>query len=508
MSDHVDVVIIGAGLSGIGAAWRLQEACPWASFLVLEGRDTIGGTWDLFRYPGIRSDSDMFTLGYPFRPWQGEDSIAGGEAIRSYIAETARVGGVDRRIRFGHRVTNLAWDPGQSLWTVTARVTDGNDLDSDKPDSKGPDSKGPESDNEKRFTCRFVFSCTGYYRYDRGHTPSFDGEDDFAGVVVHPQFWPEDLDLTGRRVAVVGSGATAITLVPKLAAVAEHVTMVQRSPTWVVGRSTRSSTATRLRRWLPRRWADRAIRSVNVAVSQGSYFGARRFPGAARRLLTASLERDLPHGFAIDPHFTPHYDPWEQRLCVATDGDLFAAIANGSVTVVTDTVEGYSPGGLRLGSGANIDADVVVTATGLELLFMGGMEITVGGHRIDPAAVLTYEGMMLEGVPNLAVAFGYANASWTLKSDITSRFVAGVLNYLYANGLHDGDLTTCTPVNGGVAPTNDPIMGLSSGYVRRAAGAMPKQGAAAPWRVAHSYRADRKALGREPWRHDPCLVFS
>jgi len=308
VSNHVDVVVIGAGLSGIGAAWRLQEQCPWASFVVLEGRDTIGGTWDLFRYPGIRSDSDMFTLGYPFRPWQGDDSIAGGEAIRSYIAETARAGGVDRRIRFGHRVTNLDWDPDQSLWNVTARVADG-----DRPVGNELDAS-----NQVRFTCRFVFSCTGYYHYDRGHTPTFEGEDDFTGVVVHPQFWPEELDLTGRRVAVVGSGATAITLVPELATTARHVTMVQRSPTWVVGRSTRSSTAARIRRWLPRRWADRAIRSVNVAVSQGSYFAARRFPGAARRLLTASLARDLPDGFAIDPHFTPRYDPWEQRLCVAS----------------------------------------------------------------------------------------------------------------------------------------------------------------------------------------------
>jgi cation diffusion facilitator CzcD-associated flavoprotein CzcO len=469
MTEHVDVVIIGAGLSGVGAAYRLQQQCPWASFIVLESRHAIGGTWDLFRYPGIRSDSDMFTLGYPFRPWDGEQAIAGGDNIRSYIADTAHEAGIDERIRFGHRVTGLQWSSGDARWQVTAHRVDSGDT--------------------VELTCGFVVSCTGYYRYDRGHTPEFAGQQRFAGTVVHPQFWPDDLDVSGKGVVVIGSGATAITLVPALAQTAGHVTMLQRSPTWVVGRPTRSSTAQRLRRWLPQRVADRVVRWLNVVTSQGSYFGARRFPKVARRLLLASLERDLPAGFAIDPHFTPRYDPWEQRLCVATDGDLFAAIANGSASVVTDSVATFTETGIELVSGEVLDADVVVTATGLELLFMGGVSVTVDDVAVDPSQCLTYRGMMLEGVPNLAVAFGYANASWTLKADLTSRFVADLVNYL-----NDEGLASCTPVNGGVAAVPESIMGLASGYVERAAGILPHQGAQAPWRVQHSYRADRRAV--------------
>jgi monooxygenase len=482
VTEHVDVLVIGAGLSGIGAAHRLQESCPWASYVILESRDAIGGTWDLFRYPGIRSDSDMFTLGYEFRPWTGATSIADGASIREYIVDTAAEAGIDRQIRFGHRVVTLAWSTDDALWRVTAERSD--------------------TGETVELTCGFVYSCTGYYRYDRGYTPEFDGLDEYAGQVIHPQHWPEDLDVTDKRVVVIGSGATAITLIPALARDAAHVTMLQRSPTWVVSLPTRSAVADRLHRLLPRRWADIAIRWINVLTSQGSYFFSRRWPALMRKGLRKGLERELPEGYDIDTHFTPRYDPWDQRLCVATDGDLFAAIRAGTASVVTDQVERFSATGVRLVSGAELDADVVVTATGLDMLFIGGIEVSVDGEVIDPALRLLYKGMMVEGVPNLAVAIGYANASWTLKADLTSQYVCRLLDHMRATGMRQ-----CTAVNRTAHQVEGSVLGLSSGYLQRAADRMPRQGSAFPWRVHQSYLRDHRALKRSAVSDD-AMVFA
>jgi len=482
VSEHLDVLVIGAGLSGIGAAHRLQQSCPWVSFAIFESRDAIGGTWDLFRYPGIRSDSDMFTLGYEFRPWDGAKSIADGNSIRQYIVDTAAESGVDRRIRFGHRVASLAWSSADAVWKVTAERTDTGDT--------------------VELTCGFVFSCTGYYRYDRGYTPSFEGLDEFAGQVVHPQHWPDDLDITDKRVVVIGSGATAITLVPALAGDAAHVTMLQRSPTWVVSLPSHSRVSNRLRRMLPRRWADVAVRWANVLASQGSYFLSRRWPGLMRKGLRKGLERELPAGYDIDTHFTPRYDPWDQRLCVATDGDLFAAIRADAASVVTDEIVRFTPSGVTLASGTALDADVVVTATGLEVLFIGGIEVSVDGEAIDPASRLLYKGMMIEGVPNLAVAFGYANASWTLKADLTSQYVCRLLNHMRLTGLRQ-----CTTVNQTAHQVEGSVLGLSSGYLQRAADQMPRQGSVFPWKVHQSYLRDHRALKRSGL-DDEAMVFS
>jgi monooxygenase len=482
VSEHLDVLVIGAGLSGIGAAYRLQESCPWASYAIFESRDAIGGTWDLFRYPGIRSDSDMFTLGYEFRPWDGAASIADGGSIRQYIVDTAVEAGIDRRIRFGHRVVALEWSSDEARWHVTAERSD--------------------TGEAIELTCGFVFSCTGYYRYDRGYTPDFVGLDEFSGQVIHPQHWPDDLDVTGKRVVVVGSGATAITLIPALAGDAAHVTMLQRSPTWVVSFPSRSALAHRLRRVLPSPWGDTAIRWINVLVSQGSYFLSRRWPAVMRKGLRKGLERELPDGYDIDTHFTPRYDPWDQRLCVATDGDLFAAIRSGAASVVTDEIDRFTESGIRLVSGSELDADVVVTATGLEILFIGGIDVSVDGEAVDPALQLMYKGMMVEGVPNLAVAFGYANASWTLKADLTSQYVCRLLNHMRAQGI-----SQCMAVNRTATHVEGSMLGLSSGYLQRAADRMPRQGSVFPWRVHQSYLKDHRALKRSGLTDD-AMVFT
>lgn len=482
IDNDVDVVVIGAGLSGIAAAWRLAEKCPWARFVIIESREAIGGTWDLFRYPGVRSDSDMFTLGYPFRPWDGQNTIAGGGAIRDYIVSTAAAAGLDRRIRFGRRVTAMQWSSSQGKWRLTVR--------------------DESSGTHDAVTCRFVVSCTGYYRYDRGHIPRFEGQEHFVGDVVHPQHWPDSLDVAGRKVVVVGSGATAITLVPSLAQSADHVTMLQRSPTWVVSRSTRDPMVQRLRRWLPKVMADRVVRRMQIAVSQGSWRLSRRHPGLVKRFLLRSVAAQLPPGFDVDPHFTPTYDPWEQRLCVATDGDLFAALRSGRASVVTDRIEGFTPNGIALASGGELPCDVVVTATGLELLFMGGIDVTVDGVPVNVSDRLMYRGMMLDGVPNLVVAFGYANASWTLRADLSSQFAASLIDHL-----ETAHLASCTPVSGSVETVAESVMGLSSGYVQRGSDALPRQGAEGPWRVGHDYWSDRREVLGSRFGADPELVF-
>ena len=467
--EHVDVLIVGAGLSGIAAAHHLQTKCPWATYAIVEARDAIGGTWDLFRYPGIRSDSDMFTLGYSFRPWQGENSISDGESILQYIRDTAAESGIDRHIRFGHRVERAEWSTEQARWAVTATRTD--------------------TGRTVRLTCGFLFSCSGYYRYDRGHLPDFPGMERFEGTLVHPQQWPEDLDHTGKRIVVIGSGATAVTLVPSLARRATHVTMLQRSPSYVVSLPAKDPVADLLRRRLPPRWSGPIIRWMKALTSQASYRLSKWRPQLMRRLLRKGLERQLPAGYDLDTHFNPSYDPWDQRLCVVPDGDLFSALRDGTASIVTDRIETFTPKGLQLCSGIELEADVIVTATGLELLFMGGIELVVDGEPVDVAERLTYKGMMLEGVPNAALAIGYTNASWTLKCELTCDYVCRLLN-----GLRERGLRQCTPVNRDGTVSPQPLLGLSSGYIQRAEGRFPKQGSRAPWLVHQSYLRDYRTM--------------
>jgi monooxygenase len=456
--EHFDVLIVGAGISGIDAAYRLQTEHPQRTYAILEGRDAIGGTWDLFRFPGIRSDSDMFTLGFPFRPWREAAAIADGASIRRYLGETAAEFGIDRRIRFGRRVTAAAWSSPDQRWEVEARTADG---------------------GTERYTCDFLFLGTGYYRYDRGYLPDFPGIEAHRGTVVHPQHWPEDLDCAGKNVVVIGSGATAVTLVPALAERGAHVTMLQRSPSYVVALPGTDHLVDRLPRW-----ANRLIRWKNVLVTSAFYELARRAPGVAKRVLRAGLERQIPDHRVIDRDFTPHYQPWDQRLCVVPDGDMFRAMRAGRAEVVTDTIDTFAEGGIRLASGRELPADVVVTATGLQLQVGGGVRITVDGTNVDPGRTVVYRGCLLSGVPNLAICVGYVNASWTLRADLTARYVCRLLAHMDARGYR-----SATPEYHGAAVTR-PLIDLTSGYVRRAADVLPKQGRSAPWVLRQSYLAD------------------
>jgi cation diffusion facilitator CzcD-associated flavoprotein CzcO len=465
----LDVLIVGAGLSGIGAGHYMQAECPWASYAIFESRDAIGGTWDLFRYPGVRSDSDMFTLGYSFRPWDGEKSIADGASILQYIKDTAREEGIDEHIRFNHRIVSADWSSDDARWHITAERTD--------------------TGATIELTCGFVFSCSGYYRYDHGYLPDFAGMDRFAGRIVHPQAWPADLDYTGKRVVVIGSGATAVTLVPSMAADAAHVTMLQRSPSYIASVPAKNPAANLLRKVLPERYAGGAIRWMLALGTQAFFQVSQRRPGFVKRILRKGLERQLPPGYDIDTHFTPRYNPWDQRFCAVPDGDLFKAISDGSASVVTDHIDTFTEKGLLLESSTELEADIVITATGLELLFIGGIELSVDGEAVDLPSKLTYKGMMLEGVPNLAVAIGYTNASWTLKCDLTCDYVCRLLNHMRESAQQQ-----CTPRNRNASVTAAPLLGLSSGYVQRSAHKFPKQGSAFPWQVHQSYLRDYRAL--------------
>ncbi|SCF22046.1 Predicted flavoprotein CzcO associated with the cation diffusion facilitator CzcD [Micromonospora purpureochromogenes] len=463
-SDHVDVLIVGAGLSGVGAACHLRRNCPDKTYAVLEARDAIGGTWDLFRYPGIRSDSDMFTLGYSFKPWTDPKAIADGDAIRRYVRETAREYGVDEHIRFRHRVLRAEWDSATARWTVHAHRDD--------------------TGEDVVLTCAFLFACSGYYRYDAGYTPEFPGAERFTGELVHPQHWPEDLDHTGKRVVVIGSGATAVTLVPAMAERAAHVTMLQRSPTYVISLPSRDVVADALRRWLPAKTAYPVVRWKNVLLGTVNFQLSRRAPKLVRSLLLRAAKGRLPAGYDVDRHFSPRYDPWDQRLCVVPDGDLFHAVRAGRASVVTDTVDTFTEGGVRLGSGEELPADIVVTATGLNLLALGGMTLAVDGVDVDLAQTVAYKGMMLSDVPNFAMTIGYTNASWTLKADLVATYVCRLLRHLDATGQQV--VTPVAPGSGELVPLID----LKSGYVLRSVDALPKQGARAPWRLHQNYARD------------------
>ncbi len=480
--DHFDVLIVGAGLSGIGAARHLQAKCPGTSFAILEARETLGGTWDYFRYPGVRSDSDMYTLGYSFRPWASPQAIADGASILEYVRAAAEETGVARAIRYRHRVERARWSSAEARWAV-----EGRDLASGAP---------------FRVTCRFLFLCAGYYDYEGGYEPEFPGRERFGGRVVHPQRWAPDVEYEGKRVVVVGSGATAVTLVPELAKRAAHVTMVQRSPTYVVARPGRDRVADWLRARLPAGGAYALARWKNVLLGMAFYAYCRRFPAHAGRLLVAQARQALGGEVDVATHFTPRYNPWDQRVCLAPDGDFFAALRGGRAAVVTGEIESFTERGLRLRSGEEIDADLVVTATGLRLKFLGGAEVEVDGRPVELAKSLTYKGSMLSDVPNLAFAVGYTNASWTLKCDLTSEYVCRLLNYMRERGL-----SRCRPRLRGGPIEGDPLIDFSSGYVRRSLDALPRQGPAPPWRLYQNYVFDILLMRHAPVADD-ALEFS
>ena len=462
--EHADVVIVGAGLSGIGAACHLRRECPGKSFVILEGRGAMGGTWDLFRYPGVRSDSDMYTLGYRFRPWRDAKAIADGPAILNYIRETAAEFGVDGKIRYDHRVRRASWSSEDARWTVEAET-------------------GPEK-TVARFTCNFLYTCTGYYDYEGGYTPEWPGVGRFRGRIVHPQKWPEDLDYKGRRVVVIGSGATAVTLVPAMAERAAHVTMLQRSPTYVVSRPAEDRIANWLRRRLPAGAAYAFTRWKNVLLGMFFYNLARKRPDLFKRMVAKGVRHQLGEEYA-GKHFTPQYNPWDQRLCLVPNSDLFQAIRGGRASVVTDHIESFTETGLQLKSGEHLDADIVVTATGLVLKLMSGLQLVVDGAPVDLPQTLVYKGMMFSEVPNLAFAIGYTNASWTLKCDLTAEYVCRLLNHMGQHGY-----AVCTPRVNDPDLGTEPVIDFTSGYVRRALHALPRQGTKTPWRLHQNYVRD------------------
>jgi cation diffusion facilitator CzcD-associated flavoprotein CzcO len=466
--EYVDVVVVGAGISGIGAGYHLQSECPDRSYVILEGRGDLGGTWDLFRYPGVRSDSDMYTLGYAFRPWTQAKAIADGPAILDYVRDTAARYGVDRHIRYRHHVTAASWSTEAARWIVTATRPDG---------------------EEVQISCNFLFMCSGYYNYAKGHAPDFAGSADFAGRIVHPQFWPEDLDYADKRVVVIGSGATAVTLVPAMAETAAHVTMLQRSPTYVVARPARDRMANWLRDHLPAKLAYGLVRWRNVLLGIWFFRLARRKPAKVKSRLIEMVRAELGPDYDVATHFTPRYNPWDQRLCLVPDGDLFASIREGRAEVVTGTIDRFVAAGIRLDSGEVLPADIIVTATGLELQLLSDVVFSVDGQPVDLAQTLNYKGMMFSDVPNLASSFGYTNASWTLKADLTAHYVCRLLNTMRRRGLRQA-----TPRVQDDAIEEVPFLDFTSGYVQRAIDRFPKQGNRKPWKLNQNYALDVLAL--------------
>ena len=482
VTEHVDVLIVGAGLSGIGAACHIQAACPGRTYAVLEGREASGGTWDLFRYPGIRSDSDMFTLGYAFQPWLEAKSLADGPSILSYIRRTASEHGVDAHIRYRHRVVRANWSTADAQWTV--------------------DVQWGDTGETVHMTCGFLFSCTGYYRYDEGYSPDFAGTEDFRGEIVHPQHWPADLDYDGKRIVVVGSGATAVTLIPSLAERAAHVTMLQRSPSYVVALPAHDPIAAFIRRVLPVKLAYPVVRWKNVLTATLFFQLSRRAPKLVRRFIRKGVQAQLPEGYDVDTHFSPRYDPWDQRVCLVPDGDLFTAIRRGHASVVTDRIDTFTPDGLRLASGAELPADIVVLATGLNLLALGGMQLAVDGRDVRLRDTVGYKGMMLSGIPNFAVALGYTNASWTLKCDLTCEYVCRLLGHMQEHGYRQ-----VTPRPRDAGQETEPFIDLTAGYVLRSIDEFPRQGRDTPWRLHQNYPRDIAMLRHGPVEDD-AIVFS
>lgn len=469
VAEHFDVLVVGAGLSGIGAGYHLQKLCPTRSFTILEARQSLGGTWDLFRYPGIRSDSDMYTLGYSFKPWTESKAIADGGTIFNYLRETAAEHGIDRKIRYQQRVKHAEWSTREARWTVDVE-------------------RGPERE-PVRYTCNFLFMCSGYYNYARGYLPAFEGIDRFQGLVVHPQQWPADLDYRDQRVVVIGSGATAVTLVPEMAKQAAHVTMLQRSPTYVVSRPAHDAIANALRRVFPAKFAYGLTRWKNVLLGLLFFQLSRRRPDRVKKMIIDAVQEALGPDYDVSKHFTPRYNPWDQRLCLVPDSDLFEAIKAGRASVVTDHIQTITERGIRLRSGEELAADLIVTATGLDLLLLGGMTVCVDGRAVDFAKTLTYKGMMYSDVPNLASSFGYTNASWTLKCDLTCEYVCRLLNHMERLGVRQ-----CTPRRESGSVDELPWIDFSSGYVQRAVEHLPKQGSKTPWKLHQNYALDLLAL--------------
>jgi monooxygenase len=482
VSSEVDVLIVGAGLSGICAAYHLQASCPGKSYALLEARARIGGTWDLFRYPGIRSDSDMFTLGYSFRPWTDPKAIADGESILRYVRDTAREAGIERHIHFGLSVQRASWSSAEARWSVEARAGESGEL--------------------RHFRCRFLFVCAGYYEYAEGYTPQFAGRERFRGQIVHPQHWPPDIDYRGKRVVVIGSGATAVTLVPELAKRAAHVTMLQRSPTYIVSAPSSDPLADRLRQLFSAPTAYALTRWKNVLFGMFFYGFCRKFLKQAKAWAIAHMREQLAGSGDIAKDFTPAYNPWEQRLCLVPDGDLFLAVRAGSASVVTDQIETFTERGIQLRSGAELEADLIVTATGLKLKVFGGIAVDLDGRPVEMSKALTYKGMMLSDVPNLAFAIGYTNASWTLKCDLTAEYVCRVLNFMDQRGA-----TCCCPRRTDPRVEEELLFDFSSSYVRRSIAAFPRQGSRAPWRLHQNYLLDRRMLRRAAL-DDGTLEFS
>jgi cyclohexanone monooxygenase len=457
-----DVVIVGAGIAGIGAAYWLQQKCPQKQFVILEARDNIGGTWDLFRYPGIRSDSDMFTFGYRFKPWENPKSLSDGASILAYLQETVRENSIDKNIRFGHRVQKLNWCSKEACWTIEVQTARGVQF----------------------LRSRFVYMCSGYYSYEEAYRPVFEGEAKYKGTIVLPQFWPQDLDYSGKQVLIVGSGATAVTLVPAMAQTAGHVTMLQRSPTYIANLPNRDGLYRRLKKWLPNRKAYRITRWKNLLVSMLVFSLSRAFPGFVKRLIMKGAAKQLPPGYKVDKHFNPSYNPWDQRLCVVPDGDLFTAIRSGKASVVTDKIDHFTERGVLLVSGQELQADIIVLATGLKVRLLGGAQLTIDGKAVNTNEVMVYKGMLISDVPNFAIAFGYTNASWTLKTDLTANYICKLLNYMDRSGY-----AVVVPRKEAAVEV-EPFLNFDAGYIKRANHILPQQGSRRPWRVYQNYFLD------------------
>ena len=465
-TEHFDVLIAGAGLSGIGVACHLTKKCPDKSFAILEARDAIGGTWDLFRYPGIRSDSDMFTLGYRFKPWTSDKGIADGGDIRQYIRDAATENKVDEKIRFKHKVKNADWNSREKLWTVTSDV-----------------------DGETRtYTAKYLVGCTGYYDYDEGFTPEFAGREDFKGQIIHPQFWPEDLDYTGKKVVVIGSGATAVTLIPSMAREVESITMLQRSPTYIVPVPSKDKLAIRLRKFLPESFVYSIIRSRNIMLTMAFYNYCKRFPQKARDFIFNFNKKILPKDFDMS-HFTPKYNPWDERLCAVPGGDLYKAIHKGKADVVTDHIDKFVDNGILLKSGKTLEADIIITATGLKVVVLGKINVTMDGQPFDVTDKMSYRGVMFEGIPNAAMVFGYTNSSWTLKADLIADYFCRVVNYMDDKGYDE-----VIPVNHDPGMAKKSFIDLTSGYIARVKDQLPKQGTKGAWKLHQNYFRDWLSL--------------
>ena len=468
MSNHVDVLIVGAGISGVSAAYYLQKDCPQKSYAILERREAMGGTWDLFRYPGIRSDSDMYTLGFAFEPWKEQKAIADGPSILNYVNRTAEKYGIDKKINYGRQVKSAHWSSADAQWTVEVERADG---------------------GAERWTCNFLSFCAGYYNYDAGYTPDYPGREQFEGQFIHPQHWPQDLDYTRKRVVIIGSGATAVTILPVMAERAAHVTMLQRSPTYMISRPSEDAGANFLRKIMPAKMAYGLIRWRNVLMQLLLFKLARGRPAMMRKKLTNDARDLLPEGYDVETHFNPRYNPWEERLCLVPDGDLFEAVSNGSASIVTDHIETLTENGVKLKSGEELEVDIIVSATGLALQVAGGVELFVDGARVETGKIMSYRGMMYSGVPNMSVTFGYTNASWTLKADLTSEYMCRLLNHMHRIGA-----VSATPRLHDPEVTEEPFVDFSSGYFKRAEHMLPKQGSKKPWKLNQNYALDILAL--------------